>query len=140
MEIDNALNQYTEFHKHLKRLCYELTNRFGKYCIENDVNCNFYDFSDTKIDNLDFWYDGYHFNIGEFPQAYDDSAKYTSFDKDELINPELIREKINVRIEGYRLTKLKQEYYKQLSKQRAFDKEKELYLILKEKYENGNEC
>lgn len=135
--FDVSLDNYNEFHKYLKQLCYDLTNKFGKYCIENDVNCRIYDFSYVNIDELDFWYDGYEFNIGEFP--YDDSAKFSSFNKEELINPELVNEKINTEIERVRLYKLKQEYYSQLSKQRTFDKEKELYLMLKEKFENGKE-
>jgi hypothetical protein len=137
MDFSEDLNKYTEFHKYLKQLCYGLTNRFGKYCAENDVAYWIYDFSETNIDDLDFWYDGYKFNIGNLPERYDDSTRYTSFSKDELINPELIREKVNVKIEECRLTKLKQEYYSQLSKQRVIDREKELYLLLKEKY--GNE-
>lgn len=133
--IREKIEQYKVIEKEIKQLCYELSNQYSAYCKEKGVSLWIYDFSGKKIEDLNFSFDWDTFDIGysEF-RCGDEDRFYTSFTEEELINPDLIKKKIDDKAEENRLTELRREMYSKQSKERSEQRERELYLELKKKY------
>lgn len=145
--MKDKLRTYVEIHYELKNHCYELANKWSKYrksldIVVQDWECHIYDYSNMNINDLEFEYEEGEFKIGyEFTDRCGETDYfYTYFSIDQLINENLIKEKIDKVYE-----KLKKKKEKDLEEAERRKKEKdledkkreyELYNSLKEKFEN----
>lgn len=138
-KMKNKLKKFNKLQDELKNHCYELGNKWNQYEVDLYKEGWYYtNLSNTYINDLTFEYDEGEMSIGyENYYCGDIDRYYNSFTEDEVINENLIKEKIDKRYKKLQEEKLKNEEEERLKKEASEKKEFEIYKRLKEKYENN---
>lgn len=138
-KLKNKLKNFNKLQDELKKYCYELGNKWYQYEVDLYKEKWYYtNLSDTHINDLTFEYDAGEISIGyEDYYCGDIDRYYNSFTEDEVINENLIKEKIDKRYKKLQEELLEKEEEEKLRKEAAEKKEFEIYKKLKEKYGNN---
>jgi hypothetical protein len=138
--MKKRLEEFKKMNDEFKKHCYELSKKYFQY--EKDLYEKpyyYYDLSGMDINKLDF---EYNYECGEMSIGYeeyycgDTDRYYNIFEDEELIDENLIKEKIDNRYKKILEEKRKKEEDEKKKKEEAEKREYETYKKLKEKYEN----
>jgi len=137
--MKEKLEQLKELHKEFKEYCYELGKKWLEYekKLYKSNYYYYYDFSEKNIKDLDLDLDFDEMEIGyEEYRCGDTDRYYNYFTNEEIIDENLIKQKIDKRYEKLEQDKKLKEKEEKSKKEAAEKREFETYQKLKEKYEN----
>lgn len=137
--MKKKIKKFNKLHDELKRYCYELGNKWYQYEVDLYKSGYYYtDLSEKNINDLTFEYEYGEMSIG-YEEYYcgDTDRYYNSFTEKEVIDENLIKEKIDNRYQKLLEEQKKKEYEEKKKFEASEKREFETYKRLKEKYENN---
>lgn len=143
--MKQKVEKFLELNQEMKQCCYDLCNKWSEYRksldpLVSDWESDIYDYSKQRIEDLEFSYEDDEFMIGyeHTDRCGDTDNFYTYFKKEELLDENLIKEKID-KARQRKLMRIEQDKLEEKAKKAMLEKQEyQRYQILKQKFEPKN--